>query len=121
MNHKQKKNRPFKDNQSGYHRSAVQILASWVYGTVEQPFYIDSEIAFVPDVICKEDGRVREMYEVYHTHPIGGKKLAMIQAWGFFNGTGFSVFEIDADFILRQTKKPERIEVMELYEINPIL
>ena len=110
----------FKDNQSGYHSSAVKILATWVGGEIEQPFYIDSEIAFVPDITCKEDGRVKELYEVYHTHPIGGKKLAMMQAWGYFNGTGFSIFEVDANFILRQTEKPEKIIAMEIYEINPI-
>jgi hypothetical protein len=111
----------FKDNQPGYHRSAVDTLAEWVNGITEEKFYIDSEIAFVPDVVCKENNRVKEIYEVYHTHPLNGKKLAMMQAWGFFNGTGFTVFEVDSDFILRQTEKPERIITMEMYEINPIL
>jgi hypothetical protein len=121
MNQEKKKKPRFKKNESGFHESAKKILAEWVNGLTEQEFYLDSEIAFVPDVTCKESGRVNELYEVYHTHPLNGKKLAMMQAWGYFNGTGFTVFEVDADFILKQTEKPGRIRIMEMYEINPIL
>ena len=40
----------FKKNETGYHNSAVKILAGWVNGMTEIPFYIDGSIVFVPDV-----------------------------------------------------------------------
>jgi len=110
---------PFKKNESGKHRHAVQDLAEWVNGKIEIPFYIDSVIAFVPDVICTDNGIVTAMYEVVNTHPINGYKLGMIQAWAYFNNAEFSVFEVSAEWILKQTEKPDRIINMECYDINP--
>lgn len=112
-----KKTLPFKKNESGYHESAKNILATWVNGMVEQPFYIDSEIAFVPDITCKKNGIIKELYEVVHSHPLNGYKLGLIQMWSFLNATELSVFEVSADWILKQTEKPDRIETMEYYDI----
>jgi hypothetical protein len=107
----------FKKNETGYHKHAVKQLAEWVNGITEKEFYIDSCIAFVPDVVCYENGVITNMYEVVYSHPIDGKKLGMIQAWSYFNSSEFSLFEVSADWILKQTKKPERIETMEYYDL----
>jgi hypothetical protein len=106
-------NRRFKKNETGYHKYAVTQLAEWVGGQTEVPFYIDSEIVFVPDVVCGTD-----LYEVVYTHPVNGRKLGSIQMWSYFNSTDLSVFEVSADWILAQTEKPERIKVMEYYDIT---
>jgi hypothetical protein len=108
----------FKDNQSGYHRSAVDILAEWVNGITEMPFIIDSEIVFVPDVTCKENDVITRLYEVVHSHYVTGRKLGMMQYWCYFNNTELSVFEVSSDFILGQTGKPDWIEAMEYYKIG---
>lgn len=110
----------FKKNETGYHKYAVKQLAEWVNGITEKKFYIDSCIAFVADVVCFENGVITNMYEVVYSHPINGKKLGMIQAWSYFNSTEFSLFEVSADWILKQTDKPERIITMEYYNINLI-
>jgi len=112
-------NRPFKKNESGKHRHAVEDLAEWVNGKIEVPFYIDSEIAFVPDIVCTDNGIITAMYEVVNTHPVSGHKLAMIQMWSYFNHTEFSLFEVSAEWILKQTEKPERIIQIDSYNINP--
>lgn len=108
----------FKKNETGYHKHAVKQLAEWVNGITEKEFYIDSEIAFVPDVTCYENDTITAMYEVVYSHPINGKKLGLIQAWCYYNATGLTVFEVSADWILKQTEKPEYIRSMEFYEIN---
>ena len=69
----------FKKNETGYHNSAVKILAGWVNGMTEIPFYIDGSIVFVPDVACFENGLLTSIYEVVHSHPLSAKKYGMIQ------------------------------------------
>lgn len=112
-----KKTVPFKVNETGYHKSAKEILATWVNGLVEYEFYLDGSILFIPDVTCFKDGILDSIYEVVYSHPLTGRKLGMIQYWCYRNSKDLSVFEVSADFILAQTVKPERIEG-EYYSIN---
>ena len=110
---KQKAKHPFKKNETGYHKHAVKQLAEWVNGITEKEFYIDSCIAFVPDITCYENGVLTSMYEVVYSHPINGKKLGMIQMWSYFNSAEFSVFEVSADWILKQTELPHKCASLE--------
>lgn len=116
---KEKKSLHFEDNQTGYHRSAVQILSGWVNGIPEKPFYHDSSILFVPDVTVYTGGIITAIYEVVYSHPMPAKKYGLIQYWCYLNVCDLTVYEISVDFILKQTGKPERIEVMECYIVNP--
>jgi hypothetical protein len=111
----------YKKNETGYHKFAVKEFASWVNGIIEVPFYIDGSIVFVPDVACYENGVLKSIYEIVYTHPITGKKLGIIQNWCYRNSTELSLFEVSADWVLKQTKKPDRIEMMEYYDICHIL
>jgi hypothetical protein len=115
-----KKKSLFERKETGYHKFAVRELASWVNGIIEQPFYIGKSVLFVPDVTCYEDGILKSLYEVTYSNPITGKKLGLIQEWCYRNATELSVFEVSADYILSQLKKPERIETMECYDVNVI-
>ena len=110
---------PFKKHESGKHRHAAEDLAEWVNGKTEVPFYIDSEIVFVPDIVCSDNGIITAMYEVVNSHPVSGHKLAMIQMWSYFNHTEFILFEVSAEWILKQTEKPERIIQIDSYDISP--
>ena len=118
MKQKKMKTRPFKNNETGFHKYAVIELANWTNGTMEQPFYIDDQIAFVPDVVTYKDGVIDRIYEVVHSHPIGGKKLGMMQYWSYRNQTELNVFEISSEFILKHTEKPAHIDSIEYYQIN---
>lgn len=109
----------FKKNESGYHESAVKILAGWVNGMIEIPFYIDGSIVFIPDVACFENGLLISIYEVVHSHPLSAKKYGMIQYWCYRKIKELTVFEVSSDFILSQTSKPDRIVTMECYIVNP--
>lgn len=110
----------FKKTETGYHSSAVKILASWVQGVIEQPFYVDQSIVFVPDVTVYKDGILQSIYEVVYSHPLDGNKYGLIQFWCYRNLTPLTVFEVSADFILAQTEKPEVIKAMDTYIVDPL-
>jgi hypothetical protein len=114
-----KKMRRFERNETGYHNQAVKVLARWVKGKREKPFYIEDSIAFIPDVSCYDNGVLSCLYEVVYSHPLIGRKLAMIEYWCYRNATDLVVREISADYILKQTGKPDVLQLMETYIINP--
>lgn len=109
----------FKKNESYKHKCAVEVLASWVNGIVEQPFYVDNEIVFVPDIACYKDGVLVCVYEVVNSHPLTAKKYGLIQYYCYRNVKELTVYEVSADYILSQLDKPEYIHSMECYTVNP--
>lgn len=116
---KEKKKSPFKVNESGYHRSAKEILASWVNGKVEQKFYVDGKYVFVADVAVYKDGKLDFVYEIVHTHPMTGRKYGMIQFYCYKTISQITVFEVSSHFILNQTEEPAEIEAIEKYVVGP--
>lgn len=109
----------FKKHETGYHGSAVYILSQWVGGIIEMPFVMDSSIVFVPDVVKMSNGVVQCLFEVVYSHPVNGKKLGMMQYYCYRNFTSLTVYEISADFILKQTEKPKELKFSECYTIDP--
>lgn len=118
MNQEVKKSH-FEAKETGFHRYAVKQLSSWVNGVRDQHFKIDGLTAFIPDVTCYKNGILDSIYEVVYSHPLLGKKLGLIEYWCHRNSTELTVFEVSADYVLAQIEKPERIETMECYVINP--
>lgn len=110
--------RRFKDHQTGYHRSAVNILAGWVNGSPEEKFYLQGQIYFVPDVTVYKDGCPAIIYEVVYKNPFTGKKLGKMQMWAYCNAVDLEVYEVNADWILSQTDVPEEIKTTERYIIT---
>ena len=108
----------FEDIQSGYHRSAVDILAKWTGGKKEYKFYLQGKYYFVPDVMIMKNKVPVILYEVVHKHDFTGKKLGRIQFWCYCNAVDMKVYEVSVDWILSQTKKPENIKTMECYTIT---
>jgi hypothetical protein len=116
---KKKRSLLFKKNETFYHKCAVETLALWVKGIIEQPFCVDGKIVFVPDVACYKNGILDCIYEVVHKHPLTGHKYGLIQYYCYRSIKELTVFEISADFILSQKSKPDRIETMECYTVSP--
>ncbi len=106
-------------SETGYHKEAVKILARWVKGKREIPFYVENSIVFIPDVVVYINGIISCIYEVVYSHPLIGRKLAIIEYWCYRNATDLTVYEISADYILKQLKKPDVFQCMETYIINP--
>jgi hypothetical protein len=114
-----KKKSRFKKHETGYHASAVKILAGWVNGKIEQKFYHDGQFIFVPDIVCYKNGIIDCIYEVVYSHPLSAKKYGLIQYWCYMNVKELTVFEVSADYILKQTSKPDYIRSMECYLVSP--
>ena len=108
----------FKHKESYKHKMAKTVLAEWTDGIMEEPFCVDGQYLFVPDVMVRENGVIKTIYEVVNTHSFTGKKLGIIQEWCYRNATELSVFEISADYILTQTEKPDQIRCMEYYNVE---
>ena len=106
---------PFKKVETFLHREAVKVLRRWVKGKREVPFMVDGYPAFVADVVSYDNGIIQAVYEVAYTHPIDGRKLGMIQYWSYRNGTPLTVFEVKAEYIMKQIGKPEFIDYFECY------
>ena len=110
----------FKRNETGYHTQAVKVLARWVKGKREVPFMVNGFPLFVPDIVCYENGVLKYIYEVVYSHPLTGRKLGLIEYWCYRNSTSVIVYEVSADYILKQICKPEFIQTMECYIIDPL-
>jgi len=113
-----KKRPPFKIIETYFHHEAVKILRRWVRGKREVRFDIDGYPAFVADVATFDNDIVQRVYEVTYKHPIDGKKLGMIQYWCYRNMIPLTVFEISAEYILKQIKKSEVIDHINIFEID---
>jgi hypothetical protein len=108
----------FEIKESGYHESAKNILAKWVGGIIEVPFKVDGKTLFIPDVTVYENELVKCVYEIVYSHPLTVEKSGKMQYYCYRNFTSLTVYEISADFILKQTCKPECLEFMECYTID---
>lgn len=115
----EKENRVFKIHETGYHKSAKLILADWVNGIPEYPLTVKDNFVIIPDVVCISDGVISCAYEIIHSNPLTGRKLAMYDYWAYMNGTSITVFGVSADFILAQTDKPGYIS-SDCYIIDPL-
>ncbi len=95
------------------HRAAKKVLAYWLNmdheAKLEQFFGFDTFI-FSPDVAVFDDGHLRAFYEVCHKHPLDGHKLGKMQHFCYVKGIDVLCYEVEADWILNQTDKPESIK-----------
>lgn len=91
------------------HRTAKHLLKKWL----EPCYTVKTEEAFgyfQPDISIYSGTRLDAFYEITHTNPLNGKKLGLMQYWGYVNNIHIPVFEIEAEWILKQCEKPERFE-----------
>ena len=117
MNHS-KQTFHFNDIQSGYHRSAVRILADWTGGKKEKKFLMDGKYYFVPDVTVLKNKVPIILYEVVYKHGLNGKKLGRMQYWCYRNAIDMKVCEVSAHWILSQIEKPEEIKTENQFNIT---
>jgi hypothetical protein len=67
------------------------------------------KLLFVPDICGFHKGSVTQFIEVVHTSPLTDKKRSIIAE--FMRGYYYAIGEVDAEWILRQTKTPTKIRV----------
>lgn len=113
------KNRRFRKNETFKHKCAVEVLATWVNGIIEKPFLLDGLIVFVPDIAVYKNGILTAIYEVVNSHPLSSKKYGLIQYFCYRSVQELTVYEVSAEYILSLKEKPEYIQSMECYTVNP--
>lgn len=99
------------------HYFAKKLLAKWLsyeYKTgMEINFYNGDKICFIADIVCYDDNVPFAIYEVIHKHGIDFKKLMKIQQWSYKNNIQLQVYEVQAEWILRQIKQPDKLKYID--------
>lgn len=109
-----------KDDKESYkHAHAKAVLMEWLGSDARQEVeFINGGWRFIVDVVDYAEGHIQAFYEVTHTHPVDGLKLAKMQYYCYVNNLDVPCYEVEAEYILRQVEKPEKIEKF-TYELNP--
>jgi hypothetical protein len=103
-----------KNKESYKHKSAKEVLASWLRSEytvkVEQEFKWDGYLLFIPDIAVYTGGQIQAFYEVYHKNDLTGKKIGWMQYFCYVNNLELLLHEVDAEWILIQCGKPDKIQ-----------
>ena len=95
------------------HKAAKEVLASWLrteYDVkIEQPF-VNGGYPFRPDISVYTNNQLQAFYEVVHTSDPSGITIGRMQMYCYCNNTPVSLYVLDAEYILRQCEKPEKLE-----------
>ena len=99
------------------HYFAKKILARWLsceYETrTEIKFYLGKKIYFIADIVCFDHNEPFAIYEITHSHGIDFRKLARIQQWSYQNAIQLQVYEVQAEWVLCQIRKPEKLKYID--------
>ena len=100
------------------HKYAKQILRSWLLNDflrieLEHSFCLDGKFYFTPDLVCFSKDGICAIYEVVHRHELDAKKLSRMQFYFFISDTNIKIFEIQAEWIMRQIEKPKELQCIE--------
>ena len=95
------------------HRAAKSVLADWLRSDyqvkIEQPFD-NCGYPFRPDISCYAGGYLQAFYEVVHKSDPSGKTIGRMQMYCYMNNTEVLLHVVDAEYIMRQCEKPDKIE-----------
>lgn len=113
-----------KGNKESYkHYAAKKVLTDWLSDEYEARPEIEFENdgwKFIVDVVTYIDGHIQAFYEVVHKHPVDDKKLGRLQYYCMNNGLDIFCHEIDAEWILLQVERPDKL-VKFTYDLSPKL
>jgi hypothetical protein len=70
----------------------------------------ESFISFIPDISVYDENGIVAFYEVVHASSLSDKKLHKIQKWSYLNDIPVKVYEVEAEWILRQCRIPKKIK-----------
>jgi hypothetical protein len=104
-----------KSKESYKHKKAKEVLADWLKSDydvkVEQTFK-NGGYPFRPDITVYAGGQLQAFYEVVHKSDPSGKTIGRMQMSCYMNHTEVFLHLVDAEYILCQCEKPEKIEKM---------
>lgn len=91
------------------HKKAKDVLSQWL----RSEYVVHLEVAFEgfrPDITIYKDDHIQAFYEVEHKNEINGKTIGMMQYFCYVNNLELLLHIVDAEYILSQCEKPEKIE-----------
>ncbi len=105
--------------ESYLHKFAKTLLTKWLKKQylrvdIEKKFYLNNNILFIPDITCYNEDGLNCFYEVYNKSELTGVKLANIQYYCYIHNIKVPVYELSANYILRQIKEPNKIKAIKL-------
>ena len=102
-----------RSKESYKHKSAKQVLADWLKSDydvrIEQPFS-NGGYPFRPDISCYAGNQLQAFYEVVHKSEPSGMTIGRMQMYCYMNNTPVLLHVVDAEYVLTQCDKPEKIE-----------
>jgi hypothetical protein len=102
-----------KSLESYKHKKAKEVLSGWLqdsyYVKIEQTFE-NGGYPFRPDISVYAGGQLQAFYEVVHKSDPSGKTIGRMQMYCYMNNTEIFLHLVDAEYILCQCSKPEKIE-----------
>lgn len=102
-----------RSKESYKHKAAKEVLSDWLkfyyQVKIEQPFN-NYGYPFRPDISCYADDQLQAFYEVVHMSDPSGKTIGRMQMYCYMNNANILLHVVDAEYILRQCEKPDKIE-----------
>jgi hypothetical protein len=98
-------------HESYKHRKAKDVLCQWL----RTDFTVHTEVAFDgfrPDITTYKDSHIQAFYEVEHKNEISGKTIGMMQYMCYVNNLDVLLHVVDAEYILCQCEKPDKIKTL---------
>lgn len=91
------------------HRKAKDVLCQWL----RDEYSVHTEVAFEgfrPDIAVYKDNHIQAFYEVEHSNEISGKTISAMQYFCYVNDLQILLHVVDAEYILCQCDKPEKLK-----------
>lgn len=109
----------FEKIESFKHKLAIETLNNWLKDdylktVIEEQFCIRSFIWFVSDIACYSNNRLIRIYEVVKSHHASIYKQWRMYVYFQSHKWDVEVYEIDADWILNKTCKPNYLKTIRI-------
>ena len=121
----------FENKESNLHFYAKVVLRNWIrshpdrFGItdlqsvrIEEQFCEGGFVIFKPDLSVYDSNGLIQIYEVCHKSPLTGEKLNRMQFYFFCSNQNPMIYEIEAEYIMRQIKVPDKIRLISYQLFN---
>ena len=101
------------NKESFKHKKAKEVLSDWLKSDYEvkiEHTFENRGYPFRPDLSAYSGGQLQAFYEVVHKSDPSGKTIVRMQMYCYMNHTEVFLHIVDAEYILCQCEKPEKIE-----------
>jgi hypothetical protein len=113
----------YRSNESYLHLHAKRVLADWLSSEYirivdEERFMMNGRLWFVTDLACYNENGLKDIYEIVHTHDVDVWKQWRMYYFFMIHKWDVNVFRMNADWIMKQVRKPETIKFQEILRLT---